>query len=69
MESCVKTFKLPVSDCGDFVVGQINADTFKDDTKPEFGIVVWYKSKELAKLAAQSVMSAHWGNKMPTDNG
>ncbi len=66
----MKTFELPVSDCGCFVVGVIDETTVAgmndlEKKMPEFGVIVWYESKEAAKAAFQAVQRAHW----PQDSG
>lgn len=58
----MKKFELPVSDCGDFMAGEIDKSIFDDPTKPKFGVVIWYESMEAAKLATQAVIAAHWGD-------
>lgn len=61
----MKTFEIPVSDCGCFVVGMIDESTVgsmnTDEKKmPEFGVIVWYESEEAARFAFQAVQKAHW---------
>lgn len=61
----MKTFELPVSDCGHFVGGELTEDTIaqhrdaETDT-PKYGVIVWYRGKEHVKAALQAVMDAHW---------
>ena len=57
----MSTFELPVSDCANFIVGKLDKSIFDDPTKPEFGVVVWYKTEDAAKAAAAAVIKAHWG--------
>lgn len=59
----MKTFDLPVSDCGCFVVGAIGPESFEtSDGKPypEFGVIVWYSTEEAAKAAFKAACDAHW---------
>jgi len=62
----MKTFELPVSDCGCFVVGYITDDTVssmfthRPGPAPEFGVIVWYKDEEAAKAAFRAAQDAHW---------
>lgn len=53
----MKTVTLPVSDCGCFhaglvgdLVGDIRPASANGET-PQFGVVIWYQNKELAKKA------------------
>lgn len=70
----MKTFSLPASDCGCFIVGAIDRTTigeFADhdangEELPEFGVIVWYKSEEAAKAAFQAVQKAHWPEETAT---
>lgn len=57
----MKTFELPISDCGFFVGGEINAGSFDmGEPTPRHGIIIWYEDKETCKAALQAVMNAHW---------
>jgi len=63
----MKTFELPVSDCGCFVAGMISDDTIRDmreqpemGVMPEFGVIVWYESEDAARAAFKAVQFAHW---------
>jgi hypothetical protein len=57
----MKTFELPVSDCGMFIAGVINETTFADmDDKPEHGVVIWYKDVDTMRAAMKALMESHW---------
>ena len=59
-----KLFQLPVSDCGCFVGGIIDASIFEkapeDVPWPACGIIVWYESEDACREAMQAAMKAHW---------
>jgi hypothetical protein len=67
----MKTFTLPVSDCGMFVAGEIGPDVFTDDRGmgpvPKHGVIIWYESKEACKEAFANVCGAHWPDDERTD--
>jgi len=59
----LKTFELPVSDCGYFVAGEIGPESFETNSNqpyPKYGVIVWYETKEAAKAATISAVRAHW---------
>ena len=61
----MKTFEIPVSDCGQFVGGELDDNTiaqYRDTEKPlpKHGIIIWYENSEHARAALQAVMAAHW---------
>jgi len=62
----MKTFELPVSDTGNFIVGVLTDETISQlrggGSLPEHGIIVWYRDKETAKAAFQAAVNAHWGD-------
>jgi hypothetical protein len=50
----MKTFTLPVSDCGCFHAGELAGDIVPvpaNGETPQFGVVIWYRDKELAETA------------------
>lgn len=68
----MKTFELPVSDCGCFIVGYLDegviASMNTDEKKmPEFGVIVWYKTEEVAKAAFHATQEAHWPSPQGTE--
>lgn len=60
----MKTFNLPVSDVGMFIVGEIGPDAFTNDRgmgpTPKYGVIVWYESLDVAKEAFAYTCEAHW---------
>ena len=60
----MKTVTLPVSDCGCFVAGKIGPESFNappgERAYPEFGVIIWYETKEAAKAACAAAVGAHW---------
>jgi len=67
----MKTFNLPVSDCGCFVVGAIDGTTVDsmntpEKKMPEFGVIVWYETEEAANAAFKAATQAHWDSERPT---
>lgn len=67
----MKTFELPVSDCGCFVVGFVDEGTVAsmntlEKKMPEFGVIVWYESEEAAKAAFKAAQEAHWPSSVET---
>lgn len=53
-----------VSDSGQFVGGILTDETIcqvrAGGQLPEYGVIVWYSDKEMARAALQAVMDAHW---------
>lgn len=60
----MKTFTLPVSDCGCFVAGQIDESIMRsppgEKPYPRFGVIIWYETPEAAKAAWVAASQAHW---------
>lgn len=60
----MKTFEVPISDCGCFIVGEIGPDVFDPPPNgkayPKFGIIIWYESSEAVGEAAGAACAAHW---------
>lgn len=69
----MKTFTAPVSDCGHFIAGYIDEKTVASYMEggeiPKYGIIVFYKTKEAAKAAANAVCDAHWQDEPSLPNG
>jgi hypothetical protein len=61
----MKTFTLPVSDCGCFVAGELNesklsAEIMDQGDPPRYGVVIWYRDKDVAREAVIAASQAHW---------
>jgi hypothetical protein len=55
----MKTVTLPVSDCGCFHAGELGRDIVPANGEtPQFGVVIWYQDKELAKTACIAACDA-----------
>lgn len=58
----MKTFELPVSDCGCFVAGELGDlhPPEHDGEIMKYGVVVWYRDRDTARVAAIAATQAHW---------
>lgn len=60
----MKTFELPVSDCGWFVAGDLTdfpqPNPQPGEEPPKYGVIVWYKDKEAIRVACAAATNAHW---------